>query len=106
MKLFAGPKKAQIPDINPEAIIRALGYDIGELRSKNKCFALADKRRVVACVLRHLGMAEWHIGDVLNRKRVSVNAMLRTSYLVEKEIAEAIELIEKLGYGKEKKEEL
>lgn len=97
-----GPKKTPVPEgVHPEEIIKLLGYDISELRSPSVERRLADQRRVVASVLRHLGMTEWHIGDVLNRKRVSVNAMLRTSYLVDKEIAKAIELIEKLGYGKE-----
>lgn len=96
-----GKKKTPVPEgVYPEEIIKLLGYDISELRSPSVERRLADRRRVVAYVLRSLGMIERHIGDVLNRKRISVVAMLRTSHLVEKEIARSMELIEKLGYGK------
>ena len=102
-----GKKKTPVPEgVHPEEIIRLLGYDISELRSPSVERRLADQRRVVAYVLRSLGMIERHIGDALNRKRISVVAMLRTSYLVGNETAKAMELIEKLGYGKEEKEEL
>lgn len=96
-----GRTKIPVPEgIYPEEIVKLLGYDISELRSPSTERRLADQRRVVACALREFGMMEWHIGDVLNRKRVSVTAMLRTSYLVEDEARKAMELIKNSNYGK------
>lgn len=102
-----GPKKTPVPEgVHPEEIIKLLGYNISELRSPSVERRLADQRRVVAYVLRQFGLLEWHIGEVLNRKRVSVTAMLRTAYLVENEIKKAMKLIGNSDYGKETTQKL
>lgn len=99
--------KTPVPKgIHPEEIVRIIGYDMKKLRSERRTADLSDQRRVVAVLLKRLGMVEWHIAEVLNRKRPSVNAMLHTSYLVENEIKKAMKLIEDSDYGKETTQEL
>ena len=99
--------RTPIPEgVHPEEIIRLIGYNLTDLRSASAKRRLADQRRVAAYVLRQFGLLEWHIGEVLNRKRVSVTAMLRTAYLVENEIKKAMKLIGNSDYGKETTQKL
>lgn len=85
-----------------EQIVAALGYDMEALRSACRSSVLSDQRRVVASVLKERGWTRLQTGDLLNRNHSSVTIMIRTSYLVEDEIAAANELLSKLDYGKEK----
>lgn len=96
-------RKLEKLDIAPDDIARAIGLDMEELRSGNLRRPIVDKRRIMAAVLTHFGWTREEAGKVLNRSHGNINSLLKTSYLVKKETAEAIKLI-RLNYGKETKE--
>lgn len=72
-----------------EQLASALGYDIEELRSDDRSRELADRRRVIATMLHKAGYTNARIAKFLFREKCSVSAMLRTSYLANKELAAA-----------------
>lgn len=69
-------------------LVDALGYDLGLLRSEGRTRILADRRRIVAALLHRKRYSTPDIGRFLHREPSSVNAMLRTSHLVERQIQE------------------
>lgn len=98
-------RKSDKMDVNPAEIAQTIGMDLEELRSGNLCRTIVDKRRIMAVVLTHLGWTREETGKALNRSHSNINFLLRTSYLVEEESRDAVELI-KLNYGKETTQEL
>ena len=98
-------RKSDRLGIDPAEIARAIGMDMEELRSDNLCRTIVDKRRIMSVVLTHFGWTREETGKALNRSHSNINFLLRTSYLVEDESAEAIKLI-RLNYGKETTQEL
>ena len=68
-----------------------MGYSVELLRSSRRTRELADMRKVVANVLVGEGYHPADIARMMNRNRTSVLAMLRSSWMVEREIEEAKE---------------
>lgn len=73
----------------PSRMVEILGFDLDELRSRNKSRLLSDRRRIVSALLIEEGMTQAEIARFMNRKQCAVSMMLSTSYLVEKEIVYA-----------------
>ena len=66
-----------------------MGYSVELLRSSRRTRELADMRKVVANVLVGEGYHPADIARMMNRNRTSVLAMLRSSWMVGREIEEA-----------------
>ena len=83
-------KKADKHDFTlADQLVSALGYSIEALRSEDRSRELSDRRRVIATMLHKAGYTHARIARFLSRKKCSVSAMLRTSYLANKELAAA-----------------
>lgn len=90
--------------LTPQQIAGALGFGIDGLRSQDRSVSLVDRRRIVASVMKAYGYTQKQTGEFLNRDHSTVAILLKSSYLVEREIKEALQYLKRLGYGKEKKE--
>ena len=90
--------------LTPQQIAGTLGFDIDGLRSQDRSVLLVDRRRIVASVMKAYGYTQKQTGEFLNRDHSTVAILLKSSYLVEREIKEALQCLKRLGYGKEKKE--
>ena len=90
--------------LTPQQIAGTLGFDIDGLRSQERSVLLVDRRRIMASVMKAYGYTQIQTGEFLNRDHSTVAILLKSSYLVEREINEALHLLNKLGYGKEKEE--
>ena len=66
-----------------------MGYSVELLRSPRRTQELADMRKVVANVLVGEGYHPAEVAKMMNRNRTSVLAMLRSAWMVEREIKEA-----------------
>ena len=66
-----------------------MGYSVELLRSPRRTQELADMRKVGANVLVGEGYHPADIARMMNRNRTSVLAMLRSAWMVEREIKEA-----------------
>lgn len=75
---------------SPEEIVRILGYNLEELRSPSRFRQVVDQRRVVATLLNRLGHTYKAIGEFLNRNGTTTLSLVRSSYLVEGEVALAM----------------
>ena len=73
------------------SIVERMGYSVELLRSPRRTQELADMRKVVANVLVGEGYHPVDIARMMNRNRTSVLAMLRSAWMVEREIKEAKE---------------
>ena len=71
------------------SIVEQMGYSVELLRSPRRTQELADMRKVVANVLVGEGYHPADIARMMNRNRTSVLAMLRSSWMVGREIEEA-----------------
>lgn len=92
--------------ITPEQIAEALGLDISMLRKNDRSVALVDQRRIMASVMKAYGYTQSQTGKFLDRDHSTVAILLKSSYLVQAEIRDALYLLNKLGYGKETTQEL
>lgn len=90
--------------LTPQQIAVALGFGIDGLKSQDRSVSLVDRRRIVASVMKAYGYTQIQTGEFLNRDHSTVAILLKSSYLVEREIKEALQYLKGLGYGKEKKE--
>lgn len=86
--------KRRPPKLGPaaEEICARLGYDLEELRHGGNYRQLADRRRILAILLKRRGYTHQEMADFMCRTTASVSSMLRTAYLVEKE-ADAAEML-------------
>lgn len=91
--------------LSPRQMAVTLGFDIDKLRSTDRSVLLVDRRRIMASVMKAYGYTQMQTGEFLNRDHSTVTVLLKSSYLVEPEIHEALTLLDKLGYGKEKEEQ-
>ena len=74
-----------------ESRVMKMGYSVALLRSPRRTQELADMRKVVANVLVGEGCHPADVAKMMNRNRTSVLAMLRSAWMVEREILEAKE---------------
>lgn len=81
--------------VNPEGIVRSLGYNLEELRSRYRFRQLVDQRRVVASVMYRFGYTIPSIGKFLNRDRATIINLIYSSYLTKNEIEAALQILEK-----------
>ena len=71
------------------SIVEQMGYSVELLRSPRRTQELADMRKVVANVLVGEGYHPADVAKMMNRNRTSVLAMLRSAWMVEREIERA-----------------
>lgn len=88
--------------LTPKRMALTLGFDINELRSQNRSVLLVDQRRIMASVMKAYGYTQIQTGRFLNRDHSTVAVLLKTSYLVESEINEALHILNKLDLREEK----
>lgn len=83
-------RKKREPSIPLDKLTEQLNLDIESLRSSSRAIALTDRRRVVASVMKQCGYTHHQIGAFLNRDHSTISVLLKTSYLVQKEIKQAM----------------
>lgn len=80
-------------NLNPDEIVRKLGFNLEELKSPCRFRRVVDHRRIVASVLTYIGYTLIDIGNFLNRNHSTVINLLNSSYLVEDEVLLAIQKV-------------
>ena len=86
-------KARKYPSFSTDRLTELLGWDMESLRRRKRTVALVDQRRIVASVMKRCGYTHQQIGAFLNRDHSTVTTLLQTSYLVEKEIEQALQLL-------------
>ena len=84
-------RKKRQPSIPLDKLTELLNLDTESLRSSSRAIALTDQRRVVASVMKQCGYTHHQIGAFLNRDHSTVSILLKTSYLAQKEIEQAMQ---------------
>ena len=85
-------KARKYPSLSTDRLTELLGWDMESLRRRKRTVALVDQRRIVASVMKRCGYTHQQIGAFLNRDHSTVTTLLQTSYLVEKDIEQALQL--------------
>ena len=86
-------KARKCPSLSTDRLAGLFGWNVEQLRSPKRTVALVDQRRIVASVMKRCGYTHQQIGAFLNRDHSTVTILLQTSYLVEKEIEQALQLL-------------
>lgn len=81
------------PVLSTDRLAGLLGWDMELLRRRKRTVSLVDQRRIVASVMKRCGYTHQQIGRFLDRDHSTVTILLQTSYLVEKEIEKALQLL-------------
>lgn len=84
-------RKKRQPSISFCKLTELLNLDTESLRSSSRTIALTDQRRIVASVMKRCGYTHHQIGTFLNRNHSTITILLKTSYLVQKEIEQAMQ---------------
>lgn len=86
-------KTREQPSLSIDRLVGLFGWDMESLRRRKRTVALVDQRRIVASVMKRCGYTHQQIGAFLNRDHSTVTILLQTSYLVEKETEQAMQLL-------------
>ena len=89
----SGSRRNKQPLLSTDRLTELLGWDMELLRLRKRTVSLVDQRRIVASVMKRCGYTHQQIGAFLNRDHSTVTILLQTSYLVEKEIEQAMQLL-------------
>ena len=87
------PKERKRPLFPIDRLAELLDWNVEQLRRRKRSVELVDQRRVVASVMKRCGYTHQQIGAFLNRDHSTVTILLQTSYLVEKEVKQAMQLL-------------